>query len=78
MESVSCYRGNPSALLPEEQRCLRGLDDVLDLLHACKTMIYFSDDCWIPYYVFLLGFKDALLEQNGGRADVLRGHGCKS
>lgn len=66
----------PFAVLPEGQRCLRGLDDVLDLLHACKTAIYFSVACWIPYYIFILRSKDVLLEPNGRRAHVLRGHGC--
>lgn len=77
IESVSCYRGNPFAVLPEGQGCLRGLDDVLDLLHAHKNMIHFSVACWIPYYIFLLRFKDPILKPNGRRADVLRGHGCK-
>lgn len=45
--------------------------------HAHKTMIHFSVACWIPYYIFLLRFKDPILEPNGRRADVLRGHGCK-
>lgn len=52
MESVSGYRGNPFAMLPEGRRCLGGLDDVLDLLHARKTVIYFSVACWIHYSIF--------------------------
>lgn len=70
-EQRSCYRGNPFAMLPEGQRCLRGLDDVLDLLHAHETMIYSSIVSWIPCCIFLLRFKDSVLETNGRRDDVV-------
>jgi len=53
----------PFAVLPEGQRCLGGLDDVLDLLHARKAVIYFSVACWIHYCIFLLRFKDESLNQ---------------